>query len=172
MAALTPVNWFATTINRTIEVHGLEDFNIASFIIRDKRKVRMLPISIYAQTLKTFTLNINMLFCPFTAKFTQFRLAGFCHLLWTQGFFNHVLNRLTVAVPSRDVRRKVTTLRMAFIYEVFQDFVKSVTNMNRTICIRRSVMQNKWSVVLIFFEHLMININIIPEFQALWFVFR
>ena len=82
-----------------------------------------------------------------------------------------MLNRLTMAVPTGNIGCEVTALCVALVYKVFQNLIESMTNMNRAICIRRTIMQYKRSVVLILFKHLMININIVPELKALWFVF-
>ena len=60
-----------------------------------------------------------------------------------------VLNRHTVAVPARYVRRIKARHRARFNDDILQNLIDRVTNVNVTVGIRRAVVQNKFRTVLL-----------------------
>ena len=105
-----------------------------------KGKIRRIPRCIHTEALEAFALNIDIFFSPLATQTAQRYLIDLRHFFFAKRLLNHVLDRLTMAVPSRHIWREIPLLSMAFNHEVFQNFVECMANMNRPIRIRRPVM--------------------------------
>ena len=77
-----------------------------------------------------------------------------------------------MTVPTRHVRRKIASHAAIFDNYVLQNLVERMPNVNRPICIRRPVVQNKRLSVLVLLEHLVIQIRLVPARQTLRLVLR
>lgn len=64
----------------------------------------MLPIAIHAQALEVVALHVDELFCPLAAQTAHRRLRQLAHFLGAELLFDLMLNRLAVAIPTRNIR--------------------------------------------------------------------
>ena len=170
MAALAPMDRLAPTVDSAVKVHLLEDFDVASLVVRHERQVRMLPVGVHAQALEAFALHVDVLLRPITACLANFRLRRLGELLRAHGLFDHVLNGLAMAVPAGNVGRVVAALRVAFVHKVLQNLVECMADVDRSVRVRRAVVQNEGLTVLVLLQDLMVDILLRPLRQALWLV--
>ncbi len=141
-AVNAPVYRLRTFLQVTVADDFTQRTNDVGFSFEVHGQVRMRPVAQYAKTDKVFTLTINLGRCVFTALGAELssgellaRLAVF--LLYFQ------LDRQTVAVPARNVRRVIARESFGLHDNVFQNLINRVTNMNAAIRIRRAIMQNE-----------------------------
>ena len=131
-----------------------------------EREIRVIPISIDAKALEAFALDIHVLLRPFAAQTTKRRLIDLGHLLRAERDLDHVLDRLAMTIPSRNVRREIAALRMGLVHEILQDLVERMPQVNRAIGIRRAIVQDERTSVLVLFEHLMVNVDVVPKLKT------
>ena len=131
----------------------------------------MLPVRIHAQTLEAVALDVDEALGPFAAQAANSGLGQLAHLFGAQLLFHFMLDGLAMAVPTGDVGGKVAALGVALVDEVLQDLIESMSDVDGPVCIRGSIMQNEGLVVLVLFQDLAVDIQIIPPFQALRLVF-
>ena len=100
----------------------------------------MRPVAQHAEADKVFTLTVDLLRGIFAALGAEFSGGEF--LTWlTVLLLDFQLDRQTVAVPARNVRRVIARQSFGLNDNVFQNLVNRVTNMNAAIRIRRAIMQ-------------------------------
>ena len=81
----------------------------------------MLPIAIHAQALEVVALHVDELFCPLAAQTAHRRLRLARAIFSVPSVFSTImLDRLAVAVPTRNIRREIAALRVRLNHEVFQ----------------------------------------------------
>ena len=117
----------ADDIGFSFEVHG---------------QVRVGPVTQHAQTDKVFALTVNLGRSVFAALGAELSGGEFLTRL-TVFLLYFQLDRQTVAVPARHIRRVITGKPFGLHDNVFQNLVNRVTNMNAAIRIRRAIMQNE-----------------------------
>ncbi len=164
---LAPVNGLAATIDLAVKVHLLEDFDVAGLEVGLEREIRMIPIGVDTQALEAIALNVHVLLGPLVAKTAKRGLIDFGHFLGAELLLDHVLDRLTMAVPTGDIRSIEAALSMAFDNEVLQDLVEGVANVDGAVGIRRTIMQNERLAVLVLLENLPIQVLLFPLGQTL-----
>ena len=167
VAMFAPVNGLAATIDSAVEIHLLEDFDVGGLKARLERQIRMLPIAVDAKALEPLALNIDEALGPFATEFAHFGLRKFFHFLGAELLFHLVLDRLAMAVPARDVRGEITALGMRFDNEVLEDLVESMADVNRSVRIRRAVMQDERLAIFVLLQNTVIDILLDPLLQAL-----
>ena len=167
VAMFAPVNGLAATIDSAVEIHLLEDFDVGGLKAGLERQIRMLPIAVDAKALEPLALNIDEALGPFATEFAHFGLRKFFHFLGAELLFHLVLDRLAMAVPARDVRGEITALGMRFDNEVLEDLVESMADVNRSVRIRRAVMQDERLAIFVLLQNTVIDILLDPLLQAL-----
>ncbi len=116
--------------------------NDVGFGFEVHRQVRMRPVAQHAQTDKVLALAVNLRGGVFAALGAE--LGGGELLAWLAVLLlNLQLNRQTVTVPTRHIRRIEARQPFGLDDNVFQNLVNRVTNMNAAIRIRRAIMQNE-----------------------------
>ena len=75
-----------------------------------------------------------------------------------------------MAVPARNVGSVIAAHRLVIHDEVFEDLVEGVADMDGAVGIRRAIVQDEGLVVLVLFQHLGVDIDIVPILKALRFV--
>ncbi|MNM03225.1 hypothetical protein D3C81_131900 [compost metagenome] len=106
------------------------------------RQVWTRPVAQHAEADKIFTLTVNLRSGVFTAFCAE--LGGGEFLTRLTVFLLHFqLDRQTVAIPARNVRRVKTGESFGLHDNVFQNLVYRVTNMNAAIRIWRAIVQNE-----------------------------
>ena len=73
-----------------------------------------------------------------------------------------MLNWLTMTVPTRNVRGLEALHSLITVDNVLGDLILRVTQVNWTVCIRRSVMENKFIVSFILFHKKVVDVVLIP----------
>ena len=82
----------------------------------------------------------------------------------TSVFNNRMLDWQTMCIPTWDITRIVTSHSLVFHDNVLQRFIKGMTDVQFTVRIWRSIMQNERLCVLTQFQTFLINLVIFPEF--------
>ena len=172
VAMRAPMNGLAAAVHGAIEVKLLEHFDIRALEVRLEREVRMLPIAIHAQALEVVALHVNELFCPLAAQTAHRRLRQLAHFLGAELLFDLMLNRLAVAIPTRNIRREIAALRVRLNHEVFQDLIEGMADVDRAIRIRGAIMQDEGLAIFVLLENAMIDVLFGPLLQALRLVLR
>ena len=141
-AVYAPVHRLGAFMQMAVADDFAQRANDIGFGFEVHGQVRMRPVAQHAEADKVFTLAVDLLGGIFAALGAEFccgellaRLAVF--LLYFQ------LDRQTVAVPARNVRRVIARQSFGLNDNVFQNLVYRVTNMNAAIRIRRAIMQNE-----------------------------
>ena len=172
MAALAPVDGLAAAVHRALQIHLLENLDVARLEIRRERQIRLVPLGVYAEALKALTLHVDVPLRPLAAELAKLGLGSSGHLVGSEGLFDHMLDGLTVAIPTGDVGSEVTALRVAFDDEVLEDLVERMADVNGSVGIRWAVMKNEGLSVLVLLEHAMIQILLFPFLKTLRLVLR
>ena len=76
---------------------------------------------------------------------------------------NRMLDWQAVCIPTWDVASIVTCHSLVFHDDVLQRFVEGMTDMQFTICVWRTIMQNERFCVFTQFQTFLINLVIFPE---------
>ena len=79
-------------------------------------------------------------------------------------FDNRMLDWQTMRIPTRNVASIMTSHRFVFHDDVLQRFVEGMTDVQFTVSIWRTIMQNKWLCVFTQFQTFLINFVVFPEF--------
>ena len=82
----------------------------------------------------------------------------------TSVFNNRMLDWQTVRIPTRNVASIMTSHSLVFHDDILQRFVEGMTDMQFTVRIWRTIMQNEWLCVFTQFQTFLINLVIFPEF--------
>lgn len=109
--------------------------NDVGFGFEVHRQVRTIPVTQHAQTNKVRFLAFYLPGGVFTAGGTEFRRADLLTRL-TNGLLDFMLNRQTVAVPARDIRRVIARQAFRLNDNVLKNLVNRVTNMNAAVSVR------------------------------------
>ena len=141
-AVYAPVHRFGAFMQVAITNDFAQRADDVGFGFEVHGQVRMRPVAQHAETDKVFTLAIDLLGGIFAALSAEFGSGKFLTRLAV--FLLHFqLDRQTVAVPARNVRRVIARQSFGLNDNVFQNLVYRVTNMNAAIRIRRAIMQNE-----------------------------
>ncbi len=162
MAVLAPMNRLVTTVNHAAIKHSLKDLDISSIVLVIQREIGIIPVAQNTQTAETSLLKLNVLNSKLVAKLTNLSRRGLVKLGSTKLLFYLVLNGLTMAIPTRNIRHLIALHGPVAIDDVLRNLIHRVADMNRAICIRRAVMQNKLLVSLILLQRLLVDLVILP----------
>lgn len=97
----------AAAVDRALQVQILEDLHVAGLVVRNEREVGMLPVGVHAKPLEAVPLDIDVLLRPLAAALAQLYLGDLGHLLGPERHFHHMLDGLSMAVPTGDVGGEV-----------------------------------------------------------------
>ena len=167
MAMFAPVNGLMAAIDHTAIEHGLENLDIGSVMLVIQRQVGIVPIAEHAQTTETRLLELDILDSELVAELADLRHRGLIELGGTELLFDLVLNGLTMAVPSRDVGGLIALHGLIAVDDVLRDLVHGMTDVNRAVCIRRSIVQDELLVSLVLFQNLLIDLVVLPVLETL-----
>ncbi len=76
-----------------------------------------------------------------------------------------VLDRHTVGIPAGNIRGVKATCVFVFDDDILQNFVECMTHVDFAVCIRRTVMQNKFGVPFMQGLLLKVDIVVLPVLQ-------
>ena len=83
-----------------------------------------------------------------------------------------MLDWLTVAVPTRNIRGLEALHSLIAVDDVLGNLILCVAQVNWTICIRRSIMKDKLVMSLILLHQELIDVVLVPISQTLRLVLR
>src|SRR5207253_345526 len=106
------------------------------------REIRVLPKAKNTQSLKIYGLSFERIgsVLAASAAYAQGRHVG---LLRAQFFVNVKLNRQSMTIVARNIRRIEAQHRTRLHNEIFQNFIERSAYVNVCVCIRRPVVQNE-----------------------------
>ena len=162
MAVGAPMDGLAAAVDRAFQVQILEDLHVAGLVVRNEREVGVFPVGVHAEALETVALDVDVLLGPLAAALAQLHLGDLGHLLWPERHFHHMLDGLSVAVPTGDVGGEVPALGVAFNDEVLEDLVEGVTDVNGAVGIRRAVVQHEGLAVGVLLQHMAVDVHFLP----------
>ena len=149
MAVLAPVDRLVATIDHALVEHGLKDLNVGSVVLVIERQIGVVPIAENAQATEAGLLQLNILDSELVAKLTDLSRGGLVELLGAEHLLDLVLDRLTVAVPTGDIRDFAALHHPVTVDHVLGDLVHGVADVDRAVRIRRAVMQHELLVTLV-----------------------
>ena len=141
-AVYAPVHRFGAFVQVAITDDFAQRADDVGFGFEVHGQVRVRPVAQHAQTDKVFALTVNLGRRVFAALGAELGGGEFLTRL-TVFLLDFQLDRQTVAVPARHIRRVITGKPFGLHDNVFQNLVNRVTNMNAAIRIRRAIMQNE-----------------------------
>ena len=83
-----------------------------------------------------------------------------------------MLDWLTMAVPTRNIRGLEALHSLIAVDDVLGNLILCVTQVNWTVCIRRSIMKDKLVMSLILLHQEFIDVVLVPISQTLRLVLR
>ena len=75
-----------------------------------------------------------------------------------------------MTIPTRNIANLAPLKQVKLIDNILQNLVEGVTNVQRTIGVRRPIMQNK-QLTWIVLRQVLINLVLCPKLLKLWFAF-
>ena len=124
----------------------------------------MIPVTDNAQTLKLGSLGVYVLQCELLALVAEVLVADLMSVQTKSGNCL-TLDRQTVGIPARHIRRLEACNILVTHDEVLEDLVQCVTQMQIAVCVRRAIVENKERLALVFLHHCMVNILFLPLLQ-------
>ena len=168
----TPVNRLGASVHRTLVIDCLENLNISCIVIVDVSEIRVIPLTQHTKALKALTLGIYLLNRHLAAELTDLLGRQLIELLCAKHLLNLVLDWLTMAVPTRNIRSLEALHSLIAVDDVLGNLILCVTQVNWTICIRRSIMKDKLIVSLVLLHQELIDVVLVPISQTLRLVLR
>ena len=142
-AGNTPINWFFTSVNKTLFDDISKEAQLISFVFFFECEVRVIPVTKYAESFELSALMVNVfagVSFTFASDFCRGGIfpAGFTKLL------NHFeFDGQPVAVPTRHIRYIFTPHGLEFQDDILENFIERGPDMNVTIGKGWSVMEDK-----------------------------
>ena len=130
------------------------------------RQVGILPVTEDTETLEVLLLNVDELVGELSARAAELG-GGHLLLLRAELLVDLMLDRQSVTVPTRNVRRVVTHHRARLDHDVLQRLVESLPDMNPAVCIGRSVVKNELRPALPLLPDAAVQVERIPLLEPL-----
>jgi len=165
-----PIHGLLAAVDHSLFDERRERTKDVGFVRGIFRFVLVLPVGKDAEAQELSALFFDEFGREFGALFAQLRGVDRT-LLLADHFHNLVLNRQSVAVPPRDVRRFETLERLVAQNYVFEDFVKSRTDVHVAVREGRSVVQNELGMPRILFLDASVEVGLFPVLDARGFAF-
>ena len=166
-----PVNRLLTLVDVALLCHFAKDLDLSRLVIVSQGQIRTIPVTDNAQTLELLALRVDMIMCKLFAlgaELSNGNLAA-VHAVCLDCL---TLDRQTVRIPARNIRRLITHHITRTQNKILEDLIKRVTHMQVSVCIRRAVMQNEKRLALVLLHQFMVEVVLLPVFQktrlALW----
>ena len=159
-----PVNRLLTLVDVALLCHFAKDLDLSRFVIVSQGQIRTIPVTDNAQTLELLALRVNVIVSKLFAlgaELSNGNLAA-VHAVCLDCL---TLDRQTVRIPARNIRRLITHHITRTQNKVLEDLIECVTHMQVSVCIRRAVMQNEKRLAFVLLHQLVIQICMLPVFQ-------
>ena len=149
VAVLAPVNRLVAAIDHALVEHGLEDLDVGGVMLVIERQVGVVPVTEHAQTTETGLLQLDVLDGELVAELADLSRGGLVELLGAELLLDLVLDRLAMAVPTGDVGNLIALHHPVAVDHVLGDLVHGVADVDRTVGVRRAVVQHELLVTLV-----------------------
>ena len=149
MAVLAPVDGLVTAIDHALVEHGLEDLDVGGVMLVIERQIRVVPIAEHAQATEAGLLQLDVLDSELIAKLADLSRGGLVELLGAELLLDLVLDRLTVAVPTGDIRNLIALHHPVAVDHVLGDLVHGMADVDRAVGVRRAVVQHELLMPLV-----------------------
>ena len=167
MAVLAPVNRLVTAIDHALIEHGLEDLDVGGVVLVIERQIRVVPVAKHAQATEAGLLELDVLDSELVAKLADLGRGGLVELLGAELFLDLVLDRLTVAVPTGDIGNFAALHHPVTVDHVLGDLVHGMADVDRTVGVRRTVVQHELLVTLVLLQNLLVDLVVLPVLESL-----
>ena len=167
VAVLAPVDGLMTAIDHALVEHGLEDLNVGGVMLVIERQIRVVPVAEHAQTTEASLLELDVLDSELVAKLADLSRGGLVELLGAELFLDLVLDRLTVAVPTGDIGNFAALHHPVTVDHVLGDLVHGMADVDRTVGVRRTVVQHELLVTLVLLQNLLVDLVVLPVLESL-----
>ena len=126
------------------------------------RHVGMVPVAHHAESLEVDALGFDLRQRVLATRLAEFAWAERLHFLAAR-LLDLMLDRQAVAVPAGHVRRVVAVERARLDDDVLQHLVDRVTEMNRAVRVRRTVVKNVRRAAARDLAELVVDALLLPE---------
>ena len=167
VAVLAPVNRLVAAINHALIEHGLEDLDIGGVMLVIERQIGVVPVAEHAQTAEASLLKLDVLDSELVAKLTDLGRGGLVELLGAELLLDLMLDRLTMAVPTGDIGNLIALHHPVAVDHVLGDLVHGMADVDRTVGVRRTVVQHELLVTLVLLQNLLVDLVILPVLESL-----
>ena len=146
---LAPVNRLVAAIDHALIEHGLEDLDVGGIMLVIERQIGVVPVAEHAQATEAGLLKLNVLDSELVAELADLSRGGLVELLGAELLLDLVLDRLAMAVPTGDIGDLVALHHPVTVDHVLGDLVHGVADVDRTVGVRRAVVQHELLVALV-----------------------
>ena len=170
VAVRAPVNRFEALVDIALLRHVAEDLNLLCLKLRLEGHVRIFPLAQNAQAHELAALDIQIVQGKFLADFAQLDRADVaCDARFLSGL---ELDRQAVGVPAGNVRRLIAAHIFLADDEVLEHLVERGAQMDVAVGVRGAVVQNIERLALVVFDHLVVQLFILPVLHPARFALR
>ena len=141
LAAYAPVNGFLTLVYQALFEELAQLFDNDGFIVEVHGDVGVLPVAKDPQAFELFPLDLYELLGVLPAHLADL-VFGHLPLLGAQLLFHLVLNGQAVAVPTGYVGYIITLHGLGLVYEVLEDLVKGMADVDVAVGIGGAVVED------------------------------
>ena len=167
VAVLAPVDGLVTAIDHALIEHGLKDLDVGGVMLVIKRQVGVVPVAEHAQTAETGLLQLDVLDRELVAELADLSRGGLVELLGAELLLDLMLDRLTMAVPTGDIRDLIALHHPVAVDHVLGDLVHGVADVDRAVGVRRAVVQHEFLVTLVLLQNLLVDLVVLPVLESL-----
>ena len=170
MAVLAPMNGLMSTIDHAAIEHSLEDLDVGSIMLMIERQVGVIPIAKHAQAAEAGLLQLDVLDSELITELADLRHRRLIELGGAELFLDLVLNGLTMAVPTGDIRGLIALHSLIAVDDVLGDLVLRVAEVDRAVGVRGAVVKDELLVALVLLEELGVDVVVLPLLEPLGLV--
>ena len=149
VAVLAPVDGLMTAIDHALVEHSLEYLDVGGVMLVIERQIRVVPVAEHAQAPEAGLLQLDVLDGELVAQLADLSRGGLVELLGAELLLDLVLNRLTVAVPTGDIRNLIALHHPVAVDHVLGDLVHGMADVDRAVGVRRAVVQHELLMPLV-----------------------
>ena len=161
------MNRLVATIDHALIEHGLKDLDVGGVMLVIERQVGVVPIAEHAQTTEAGLLQLDVLDSELVAELADLSRGGLVELLGAELLLDLMLNRLTVAVPTGDIGNLIALHHPVTVNHVLGDLVHGMADVDRTVGVRRAVVQHELLVTLVLLQNLLVDLVVLPVLESL-----
>ena len=167
VAMLAPVNRLVSAIDHALIEHGLEDLDVGGIMLVIERQIGVVPVAEHAQATEAGLLQLDVLDSELVAELADLSRGGLVELLGAELLLDLVLDRLAMAVPTGDVGNLIALHHPVAVDHVLGDLIHGVADVDRTVGVRRAVVQHELLVTLVLLQNLLVDLVVLPVLESL-----